>query len=72
MHYRVPRLIVGCTGFLKLKEEDMRIEIKTKSPVRDNDIKALYLLKKALELSSPHMIKANLNFVLERENIKVS
>ena len=41
----------------------MRIEIKTKTPIRDNDIKALY---------SPHMIKANLDFVLGRENMKVS
>lgn len=41
----------------------MRIEIKTKTPVRDNDIKALYLLKLALELSTPRMLEANLKFV---------
>jgi hypothetical protein len=44
----------------------MRIEIKTKSPVKDNDIKALYLIQKAMELSSDRMRKANLNFVLSK------
>lgn len=43
----------------------MRIEIKTKTPVKDNDIKALYLIRKALEISSPHMTKVNLDFALE-------
>jgi hypothetical protein len=43
----------------------MRIDIKTKSPVKDNDIKALYLIRKALEISSPHMIDANVKFSIE-------
>jgi hypothetical protein len=43
----------------------MRIEIKTKSPVKDNDIKALYLIRKALEISSPHMVVANVKFSVE-------
>lgn len=40
----------------------MRIEIKTKTPVKDKDIKALYLLKEALKMSSPRMLDANLKF----------
>jgi hypothetical protein len=43
----------------------MRIEIKTKGPVKDNDIKALYLIRKALEISSPHMVDANVKFSIE-------
>lgn len=45
----------------------MRVEIKTKSPVRDNDIKALYLIKKAMELSSSDKMRlANLKFAIEK------
>jgi hypothetical protein len=46
----------------------MRIEIKTKTPVKDNDIKALYLLQKAMEISTPRMRKANLNFIISKWN----
>lgn len=49
----------------------MRIDIKTKTPIRDNDVKALYLIKKAMELSSPHMIKANFNFAFGRKNLQL-
>lgn len=43
----------------------MRIEIKTKEPVRDKDIKALYLIKHALRMSTPRMVDANLKFAIE-------
>lgn len=49
----------------------MRIEIKTNGPVKDNDIRALYLIKEAMRISSPHMVKTNLNFVLGREKLIV-
>lgn len=48
----------------------MRIEIKTKTPVKDNDIKALYLIKEAMRISSDRMREANLNFVLSKYKIK--
>jgi hypothetical protein len=41
----------------------MRIEIKTPTPVKDNDIKALYLLQEAMKLSSERMRQANINFI---------
>ena len=41
----------------------MRIDIKTgKGRIKDNDIKALYLIREAIRLSSPHMIEANFKF----------
>jgi len=46
----------------------MRIDIKTNGPVKDPDIKALYLLKKALEISTPRMVQANLKFAIESFN----
>lgn len=48
----------------------MRIEIKTKTPVRDADIKALYLLEKACQISTPRMLKANLNFILSKKGFQ--
>lgn len=48
----------------------MRIEIKTGKPVKDKDIRALYLLKAALEMSTPRMIQANLNFAIGSFNSK--
>jgi hypothetical protein len=41
----------------------MRIEIKTNGQVKDNDIKALYLLQEAMKLSSDRMRKANMDFI---------
>ena len=43
----------------------MRIEIKTKEPIKDNDIKALYLIKYAMLISSERMKLANLQFALK-------
>lgn len=40
----------------------MRIEIKTNGPIRDNDIKALYLIREAMKISTPRMLEANLKF----------
>jgi len=48
----------------------MRIEIKTNGAVKDQDIKAIYLLKKALEISTPRMVNANLKFAIESFNAK--
>lgn len=50
----------------------MRIEIKTPKPVRDRDMKALYLINLAMKLSTPRMRKANARFVLDKYGIKVS
>lgn len=45
----------------------MRIEIKTNGPVKDIDIKALYLIAEAMKISSsPKMQKANLNFFIDK------
>lgn len=45
----------------------MRVEIKTSTPVKDNDIKALYLLQKAMELStSDKMRKANIQYITSK------
>lgn len=41
----------------------MRIEIKTKHAVKDNNIKALYLIEEAMKISTPRMRKANIEFV---------
>lgn len=43
----------------------MRINIKTNGPVKDNDIRALYLIREALRISAPRMIDANLKFSVE-------
>lgn len=45
----------------------MRIEIKTAAPVRDDDIRALYLIEKAMQISTPRMRQANLRLVLNRD-----
>jgi hypothetical protein len=50
----------------------MRIEIKTKTPVKDNDIKALYLIQEAMRISSPHMKEANLKLVAEKNGIWIN
>lgn len=44
----------------------MRVEIKTKTPVKDNDIKALYLMQKAMEISSDRMRSANMKFICDK------
>lgn len=46
----------------------MRIEIKTNGPVKDNDIRALYLLREAMRISTPRMVEANLRFAIESFN----
>jgi len=43
----------------------MRIDINTNGPVKDPDVKAIYLLKKALEISTPRMVDVNLKFAIE-------
>ena len=50
----------------------MRINIKTNGRIKDNDVKAVYLLDYALnKLSSQKMIKANLEFVASKLGLKV-
>ncbi len=44
----------------------MRIDIKTKSKIKDPDIKALYILDYALKLSTDRMRKANIEFILSK------
>lgn len=48
----------------------MRINIKTKGKIKDKDIKALYILNHAMEISSDKMRRANLEFVLSKWKIK--
>lgn len=47
----------------------MRVEIKTNGRVKDQDIKALYLLQKAMEISTDKMRKANLRFIISKWKI---
>jgi hypothetical protein len=45
----------------------MRINIKTGGkPIKDKDIKALYILNYAMQISTDKMLKANLDFVLSK------
>lgn len=46
----------------------MRVDIKTNGRIKDPDIRALYLLKAALEMSTGRMVKANLKFAVESFN----
>lgn len=49
----------------------MRINIKTKTPVKDKEIKALYIIGYAFELISPRMIKPTLDFIASHFGYKV-
>jgi len=40
----------------------MRVNIKTNGRVKDNDIRALYLIAEAMKISTPRMKRANLRF----------
>lgn len=46
----------------------MRIDIKTNGKVKDRDIRALYLLDAALKMSTPRMVKANIDFAIGKYN----
>ena len=60
------------TLFVKyLKLNDMRVEIKTNGPVKDKDIKALYILNEGIKTSTPRMIEANLKFVAEKYGFQI-
>lgn len=50
----------------------MRVDIKTNGPVKDKDIKALYLMQKAMELSSDKMRQANVDFIISKWKIKTT
>ncbi len=45
----------------------MRIEIKVPFVVNDNDLRAMLLIKHAMEISTPRMRQANLDFILNRD-----
>ena len=50
----------------------MRVDIPSgDKPIKDRDIKALHLLNYAMELSSDRMLKANLDFVLNKYQSKI-
>lgn len=50
----------------------MRIEIKTgKKPVKDKDIRALYLISHALDNSTERMKYHNLNFFVDKLGYKL-
>ena len=45
----------------------MRIEIPTNGkPVKDPDIRALFLLDKALQMSTDKMLRANLDYMISK------
>jgi hypothetical protein len=46
--------------------ETMRVEIQTGKPVKDKDIQALYLIDKAMRISTPRMRKTNFLFVYDK------
>lgn len=48
----------------------MRINIKTKGKIKDNDIKALYLLQEAMRISSDRMRAANLDLIAKKWKLK--
>jgi hypothetical protein len=51
----------------------MRIEIPTGGkPIKDPDIKAVYLLNHALKISTERMAKANLQFVISKWQKKIN
>lgn len=50
----------------------MRINIKTNGRVKNNDIKALYLIREALKISTPRMIDANIKFAVDSFKAKTS
>lgn len=47
----------------------MRVDIKTNGKVKDPDIKALYLIQKAMELSTDKMREANVRFIVQKWGI---
>jgi hypothetical protein len=49
----------------------MRIEIKTPSPIKDNDIRGLYILAYAMSIISPRMIRASLEFLASHYGLTV-
>jgi hypothetical protein len=49
---------------LIIRKENMRVNIKTKGRVKDKDIKALYLMNHALNISSAKMRIENLKFIV--------
>lgn len=49
----------------------MRVQIKTNGPVKDPDIKALYMLDAAVKMSTPRILKANLKFILDKHKIQI-
>ena len=50
----------------------MRIEIKTGGlPIKDKDIKVLYILDYAMQISSDRMLKANLKFAISKWKKKI-
>jgi hypothetical protein len=49
----------------------MRINIKTKKPIKDKEIKALFIIGYALELISPRMIRPTLEFFVSHFGYKL-
>lgn len=49
----------------------MRIDIKTKTPVKDKDIRALWILSYAMSLVSERMIYATLQFLADHYGYRV-
>ncbi len=51
----------------------MRVEIKTAGkPIRDPDIKALFILDYAMQISTDRMLKANLEFAINKWAKKIN
>jgi hypothetical protein len=50
----------------------MRIEIKTSSPVKDKDIKGLYVLNAGMQMTSARMREVSLKFIADKYGFKIS
>ena len=50
----------------------MRIDIKTKTAVKDRDIRALYMMVAAMESSTPRMREHNLRFIADHYGFELS
>lgn len=49
----------------------MRIEIKTTTPVKDKDIKAICIINEGVKTSTPRMIEANLRFIADKYGFQI-
>lgn len=49
----------------------MRVNIKTNGPVKDNDIRALYLINEAMRISSERMRAVNIRTIAAKFKVPI-